>query len=40
MIEDLVQGKIRQNLANDIGDFIIKRSDQIFAYQFAVVIDN
>ena len=40
MIEDLVQGKIRQNLANDIGDFIIKRSDQIFAYQFAVVVDN
>ena len=40
MIEDLVQGKIKQNLANDIGDFIIKRSDQIFAYQFAVVVDN
>ena len=40
MIEDLVQGKIKQNLANDIGDFIIQRSDQIFAYQFAVVIDN
>ena len=40
MIEDLVQGKIKQKLANDIGDFIVKRSDQIFAYQFAVVIDN
>ena len=40
MIEDLVQGKIKQNLANDIGDFIVKRSDQIFAYQFAVVVDN
>mgnify|MGYP001319933533 CR=1 FL=1 len=39
-IEDLVQGKIKQNLANDVGDFIIQRSDQIFAYQFAVVIDN
>ena len=40
MIEDLVQGKIKQKLANDIGDFIIQRSDQIFAYQFAVVVDN
>jgi glutamyl-Q tRNA(Asp) synthetase len=40
MIEDLVQGKIKQKLANDIGDFIVKRSDQIFAYQFAVVVDN
>ena len=38
--EDQVQGKIKQNLANDIGDFIIQRSDQIFAYQFAVVVDN
>ena len=40
VIEDLIQGKIKQNLANDIGDFIVKRSDQIFAYQFAVVVDN
>ena len=40
VIEDLVQGKIKQNLENDIGDFIVKRSDQIFAYQFAVVVDN
>ena len=40
VIEDLIQGKIKQNLANDIGDFIVRRSDQIFAYQFAVVIDN
>ena len=40
IIEDLVQGKIKQKLANDIGDFIVKRSDQIFAYQFAVVVDN
>jgi glutamyl-Q tRNA(Asp) synthetase len=39
-MEDQVQGKFKQNLANDIGDFIVKRSDQIFAYQFAVVIDN
>ena len=38
--EDQVQGKIKQNLTNDIGDFIIQRSDQIFAYQFAVVVDN
>jgi glutamyl-Q tRNA(Asp) synthetase len=39
-MEDQVQGKFKQNLANDIGDFIVKRSDQIFAYQFAVVVDN
>ena len=40
VLKDQIQGKIKQNLAKDIGDFIVKRSDQIFAYQFAVVIDN
>lgn len=38
--KDQIQGVIKQNLAEDIGDFILKRSDQIFAYQFTVVIDN
>ena len=39
-LEDKIQGKIKQNLTQDIGDFIVRRSDQIFAYQFAVSIDN
>lgn len=38
--DDLVQGRLCQNLANDIGDFIIKRADGFFAYQLAVVIDD
>ncbi len=29
-----------QNIAQDIGDFILKRSDGIFAYQLAVVVDD
>ncbi len=37
---DKVQGEIYQNLATDIGDFILKRADGIFAYQLAVVIDD
>ena len=36
---DRLQGLISQNLA-DHGDFILKRKDQIIAYQFAVVIDD
>ena len=36
---DGLQGLISQNLA-DHGDFILKRKDQIIAYQFAVVIDD
>lgn len=38
--EDLVQGHYEQNLAHDCGDFLIRRSDQAFAYQLAVVVDD
>ncbi len=37
---DRLQGFINQNLADHTGDFIIRRKDRIFAYQFAVVIDD
>lgn len=37
---DLIQGLYCQNLALELGDFIIRRSDQIFAYQLAVVLDD
>jgi glutamyl-Q tRNA(Asp) synthetase len=38
--EDAVQGKISQSLNADIGDFILKRADGLFAYQLAVVVDD
>ena len=38
--DDLVQGTYRQNLARECGDFIIRRSDGLFAYQLAVVVDD
>ena len=37
---DLRAGKYRQQLASELGDFIIKRSDGLFAYQLAVVVDD
>ena len=37
---DAIQGKIDQNLANQIGDFVLKRADGLFAYQLALVVDD
>ncbi|MEJ1356096.1 MAG: tRNA glutamyl-Q(34) synthetase GluQRS [Candidatus Sedimenticola sp. (ex Thyasira tokunagai)] len=38
--KDGVFGIHRQNIANDVGDFVIKRIDGVFAYQLAVVMDD
>ena len=38
--DDRVQGRISQEVARDIGDFILKRRDGLFAYQLAVVVDD
>lgn len=37
---DLVAGPVEQQVQQAIGDFIVCRADGIFAYQFAVVIDD
>ncbi len=37
---DLIQGSYRQDVAGAVGDFILKRRDQIFAYLLAVVVDD
>ncbi len=39
-LTDGLQGLYRENLAADCGDFLLRRSDGMFAYQLAVVVDD
>ena len=39
-VDDLVAGRHREVLARECGDFLVRRSDGVTAYQLAVVVDD
>lgn len=38
--DDLVQGPFRQDVGREAGDIVLRRSDGLWAYQLAVVVDD
>ncbi len=38
--DDAVQGRITHNVEREFGDFVLKRADDVYAYQLAVVVDD
>lgn len=39
-VEDALQGHVAQNVQREVGDFVLRRGDGIYAYQLAVVVDD
>lgn len=38
--DDALQGLVESNLQTDVGDFVVRRADGLYAYHLAVVVDD
>jgi glutamyl-Q tRNA(Asp) synthetase len=38
--DDAIQGRIAQDVSDEVGDFVLRRTDGYWAYQLAVVVDD
>ena len=38
--DDTLQGRVQQNVETEIGDFVLRRADRIYAYQLATTVDD
>jgi glutamyl-Q tRNA(Asp) synthetase len=38
--DDAIRGHVEQDVAREVGDFVLKRADGFWAYQLAVVVDD
>jgi glutamyl-tRNA synthetase len=39
-VDDALQGRVSQDVAREVGDFVLKRGDGVYAYQLACVVDD
>lgn len=38
--DDLIRGHVKEDVAAETGDFVVRRADGVYAYQLAVVVDD